>query len=136
MPPGPRSNECRAHPGSALRSSTWVDAFGPRRAWFCVGRSSCGALLLDLLLVRGFLLRFVDRLGRREDDVVDQPVFFGSLGRQEVIALGVERHLLDLLMRVVRQDLVQLLPRAQDLFGGGLFFVGLTPLPTPWLVVG
>src|SRR3989442_4597702 len=134
MPLGPRSNECHAHPGSSRRTSTWVDAFGPRRAWFCVGRSSCGDLLLDLLLVLGFLLRFVDRLGRCEDDVVDQPVFLGSLGRQEVIALGVERHLLDLLMRVVRQDLVQLLARAQDLFGVDLYVGGLTLHPTPWLV--
>src|SRR2546426_12038260 len=37
-------------------------------------------------------------------------------------------------MRVVRQDLVQLLARAQDLFGVDLYVGGLTLHPTPWLV--
>src|SRR5213593_4526857 len=77
--------------------------------------SSCGYLFLDLLLVLGAVL--VAGLGGREDDVVDQPVLLRCLGSEEVVALGVQGHLLDLLAGVTGEDLVQLLARAQYLLG-------------------
>src|SRR5437870_13508386 len=94
--------------------------------------SSCRYLFLDLLLVLGAVL--VAGLGGREDDVVDQPVLLRRLGGEEVVALGVLRHLLDLLAGVAREDLVQLLPRAQDLLGVDLDVGRLALHPAPRLV--
>src|SRR5205823_12185710 len=58
-------------------------------------------------------LRLLARLGRRQDDVVDQAIVLRGFRGEEVVALGVQGHLFDLLSGVPREDLVQLLARAQ-----------------------
>src|SRR5882672_11744787 len=111
-------------------SASWADEM--RSGWLTW--SSCGDLLLFLLarLVLGPV--FVTRLGRAQDDVVDEPVLLRRLRGQEVVALGIERHLLDLLVRVVRKDLVELLARAKDFLGVNLDVGGLPLHAAPRLV--
>src|SRR5258708_40217716 len=88
-----------------------------RSGWATWTSRRGGDLLLLFFFFFFLFLFFFARLGRREDDAVDQSVLLGRVRRQEVVALGVLRDLLDLLARVARQDLVELLARAQDLLG-------------------
>src|SRR5437773_1197114 len=117
-----------ARPGACRRRSISACAAGPRCPCSFGERSFRGGA--DLLL----LFFLLSRLGRGQDDVVDEPVLLRSLGGQEVVTLGVLRHLLHLLSCVTRKDLVQLLARAKDLLGVDLDVSRLALHSSPRLV--
>src|SRR5437588_12610248 len=70
----------------------------------------------------------------RGDDLVDEPVFLGLLGRHDEIAVRVVRDLLEGLAGVLGEDLVQERAVAQDLLGLDLDVHGLALRPAVRLV--
>src|SRR5712691_2564799 len=94
-------------------------------------RRGCDLLLLFLFFLLFF---FVPGLDGSKDDVVDQSVLLRRIRREEVVALGVLRDLLDLLSGVARKDLVELLAGAQDLLGVDLDVARLSLHASPRLV--
>src|SRR5829696_8108835 len=59
------------------------------------------------------------------DHAVDEVVRLGLIGAHEVVALGVLRDLLEVLLRVLREDLVQAAAHVDDLLGVNLDVRGL-----------
>src|SRR5215467_4886499 len=92
-------------------------------------------IMASSLLYHGLAIR---RRGwdlvRRQDDVVDEPVGLGLLGREEVVALSVLLDALDGLAGVPGQDAVQQFARAQDLLGVDLDVRRLALHATPRLM--
>src|SRR4249919_1554439 len=68
------------------------------------------------------------------DHLVDDAVFLRFVRTHDEVAVGIARHLLDGLARVVRQDLVERFPHACDLFGLNLNVDSLALGATVWLV--
>src|SRR5215467_11530151 len=104
-------------------------------------RTTFGLLLLRRKIMSSSLLyhglairRRGGDLVRRQDDVVDEPVGLGLLGREEVVALGVLLDAFDGLAGMPGQDAVQQLARAQDLLGVDLDVRRLTLHATPRLM--
>src|SRR5687767_864520 len=56
-------------------------------------------------------------LGPRAQHLVDDPVLYRGIGRQEVVAIGVLRNRINVLARVLREDLVQAMAQEQDFLG-------------------
>src|SRR5712691_2017535 len=94
-------------------------------------RRGCDLLLLFLFFLLFF---FVAGLDGSKDDVVDEAVLLRGIRREEVVALGVLCDLLDLLSGVAREDLVELLARAQDFLGMNLDVARLALHSSPRLV--